>query len=100
MDTILGRLLGESDNSIHALTDLYLCELINTNSWLLVFYPSQVPHFSDLDFVADHLGQLCLYKGTMNPTRLPPQDSALIIFDPKALAHHIKALVGPNLEPE
>lgn len=40
------------------------------------FYPSQVLLLEDLNFMADHLGQLHLCEGTMPPPHMSPWDPA------------------------
>ena len=59
----------------------------------------------DLYFIADHLGQLCLYKGNVAPPHIPtldhgPARAGPVIVDSDTLAFRIGAYLGANPEPE
>lgn len=82
-------------------------EFINANGPMSVlnFIPDQALHFRDLDFVADHLGQLHLHEGDVAPPCTPLQNPrsthrGMLIIDSNALAHKINAYLRINPEPK
>lgn len=69
----------------------------------LNFHPSQALCFGDLDFAADHLGQLHLCEGDAPPPQTPSQETASHVggptdVDPEALASRINAYLGLDLD--
>jgi hypothetical protein len=71
--TYVGRALGVAPGGRIRFGSL---EFINTDGPMFVsgFYPGQVLCLSDLDFMADHLGQLHLCEGTVPSPWMPPWD--------------------------
>jgi hypothetical protein len=67
--------------------------------------PDQVLHFEDLDFVADHMGQLRLSEGDAAPPHIPmldlgPTRAGPMITDSDALACRIDDYLRANPELE
>jgi hypothetical protein len=67
--------------------------------------PGQALRFEDLDFIADHMGQLRLKEGNAAPSYISmldhgPARVGPAIVDSDALACKIGAYLGANLKPE
>jgi hypothetical protein len=98
--TYVGRALGVALGGRIRFGSL---EFVDTDGPMPVsgFYLGQVLRRNDLDFVADHLGQLHLYEGTVPSPRMPPRDPTprgddLTTIDSDALTRRIKSHLGPN----
>ena len=81
-------------------------EFTNANGPTVAFslLPSQALCSEDLDFIADHLRQLCLSEGDTVPPHPPTHNhglahAGLAIVDPDVLACRIDAYLGVNPEP-
>ena len=78
---------------------------VNGSTFIDSLLPGQALHFGDLDFIADHLGQLCLYEENAAPPHISIPDHGLAqasptIVDSNALACRINAYLGANFELE
>jgi hypothetical protein len=67
--------------------------------------PGQALRFGDLEFIANHMAQLCLREGNMAMPHISmldhgPAHAGPMIIDPNALACRIDAYLGANPELE